>query len=756
MSTLPRQFELPDAVRQMLHQVRQRVRAYVWIEGLASLVILLGICFWVGLLFDWLLEPSPAVRRVANCVVVAASVFVLYRHLLRRAFVPLPDASLAVLLERRFDGLNDHVLTAVHLASSTASDSHYHPELVSQTRHAAEEAVRGLRAADLFQRGPLLRSVVAALALGISIGAFALLSHDVFGFWMERIRLSPEPWPRRVHLEVGGFPPDEHGLRTQRVAQDDNFELLVHAAAGDFVVPEEVEIRFRLADGRRGRDSMIRVGEAAAGNDEFQLFRYEFQPVPGSMTFDVVGGDDRVRDLHLEVVDRPELFSMEIDCVYPSYLQRPPRRLPVTGGMRIPEGTEVTLHASATKPLTKARIHTSRDDQDSELVYDRQPSESLSWEYGPLTSDEVFLVQVTDVDGVECREPYRVSLSVVPDELPQIAVRLAGIGTAITPEAAIPLAGKIADDYGLDRIWFEYQVDGGPVQERPFASQPEGRPTQSDLDTFDTRAVDESSGERAVRLRPGQKLYLSVKASDRFDLADEPRAGGSQQFGLEVVTVDRLLALLERRELSLRQRYEAIYEKATDTRNLLSRVEFSDTAGAAYERSSDASEETPTDSTDGEARRSLARRRLRIAGSLQNVAQSANEVTGIAEAFDDIHDQLVNNRIDNADLKGRLHDGIAQPLHEIGKIRMPQWEAQLQLVQERIDDPEAGAAALAESITLADEILVEMKQVLDRMLELETYNEVLSLLREIISDQERLNRKTKERQKERFENLLED
>ena len=49
-----------------------------------------------------------------------------------------------------------------------------------------------------------------------------------------------------------------------------------------------------------------------------------------------------------------------------------------------------------------------------------------------------------------------------------------------------------------------------------------------------------------------------------------------------------------------------------------------------------------------------------------------------------------------------------------------------------------------------------MRQVLDRMLELETYNEVVALLRDIISDQDEINRQTKERQKERLRSLFED
>jgi hypothetical protein len=761
MSTLTRQIELPDTVRQVLQRARQGVRIYVWLDGLARLVILLGAVFWVGLLLDWLFEPSPAVRRVALVAVAVAGVVMLYRLVFRRVFVSLPDASLAMLLERRFAQLNEHLLTTVHLASPGADLSGYHPELVSRTQAAAQEAIRGIHPKDLFHRGPLVRAIVVAAALVVSIVAFSVLSGETFAFWMSRIRLSPELWPRRVHLEVVGFPADAAGQRIHKLAQDDDFELLVHASTHDFVAPDEVEIRFRLADGRRGRDTMIRVGQAVPGKDDFQLFRYQFKHVAASMSFDVLGGDDRVRNLQLQVVDRPELFAMEIECVYPPYLGRPPARLPVTGGMRIPEGTQVTLHASSTKPLTNVRIHTSRDAEDAELKQSDQPRDELSWSYGVLSADEVLQVHVTDVDGVANRDPYRVSLSVVPDELPQIAVRLDGIGTAVTPEAVIPLAGKITDDYGLDRVWFEYQVDGGPVEQRPFARQPDGTQSVSHLDSFDTRALNEQTGQRILRLRPGQKLFLSVKAADRYDLADVPRAGSSQQFGLEVVTVAQLLALLEHRELSLRQRYEAIYEKMTDTRNLLGRVDFNAAPEAADTDSSAAAEDVsaaaPADGSDRDsaARRALARRQLRIAGSLQNVDQAANEILGIAESFDDMVNQLNNNRIDNPDLEGRLHDRIAEPLHRIGKIRMPQWEAQLQLVQQHVEDPAAAAPALAASIATADQILVEMHQVLDSMLELENYNEVLSLLREIISDQEQINQKTKERQKERLENLLE-
>ena len=59
---------------------------------------------------------APAVRLAAMVAVGVLSLWVAYRYLLRRAFVPLPAASLAVLLERRFSQLKDHLLTTVDLA----------------------------------------------------------------------------------------------------------------------------------------------------------------------------------------------------------------------------------------------------------------------------------------------------------------------------------------------------------------------------------------------------------------------------------------------------------------------------------------------------------------------------------------------------------------------------------------------------------------------------------------------------------------
>ena len=97
--------ELPPSVRRTLDAVRRRIRAYVWVQGLAITIISLGLMFWLGLAADWLFEPSPTIRRIGLIAAGCIAFYVCYRYLLRRIFVPISDTTAAVLLERRFPAL---------------------------------------------------------------------------------------------------------------------------------------------------------------------------------------------------------------------------------------------------------------------------------------------------------------------------------------------------------------------------------------------------------------------------------------------------------------------------------------------------------------------------------------------------------------------------------------------------------------------------------------------------------------------------
>ena len=105
--------QLSPAVAALLGQVQRRIRHYVWLEGGAAAVAVLGLAFWATLAVDWLFEPPRPARAAILALVAAAIVVVVFRRLGRRVFVRISDSNVATVLERRFPQLNDSLLTAV-------------------------------------------------------------------------------------------------------------------------------------------------------------------------------------------------------------------------------------------------------------------------------------------------------------------------------------------------------------------------------------------------------------------------------------------------------------------------------------------------------------------------------------------------------------------------------------------------------------------------------------------------------------------
>ncbi len=133
----------------------------------------------------------------------------------------------------------------------------------------------------------------------------------------------------------------------------------------------------------------------------------------------------------------------------------------------------------------------------------------------------------------------------------------------------------------------------------------------------------------------------------------------------------------------------------------------------------------------------------------------AFETAGVADGFDEIVAELINNRVDTEELKERLEQGIAEPLKSISGELLPRLEQRLAAAQTAYEASAASAAEpLAAAKAEADGVLKAMQAVLDRMLELESYNELVELLRGIVNDQQQLKEKTQQQQREKLRGLI--
>jgi hypothetical protein len=793
MATASLPFEIPQPVAQKVSRLRLLVRLYSLAEGLAAVAFVAGLGFWLGLAIDWMFEPSPVVRGVMWGIVGMGALVAAWRYIGRRLFAPLPDDSLALLVERRYPQLREGLVTTVQAARSWSEwegEASAEPVpgarlggslalpvtgasrelLVAASRNAAA-AMPGISLRRIFDLRPLARKGVAAFGLLVAIAIFAIAQRGAFDFYLERLRLSEQLWPRRVALTVVGFE-ERDASPAVNVARDDDFPLSVLASiTGGHVAPEEVEIRWRRpSDGGRGGGPMLKIGDAEPGRDEAQQYSYTFK-VSSDLEFDVIGGDDRIRNLRLHAVERPAITRVWLEVEYSAYMRREPRSIPVSGRAELPEGAKAVCRVEANKPLVAATVRDSTEQTDLPTKVDAAEPTMFSFEIPTAANDRVFAISLRDADGVENRDPFRLPLSVVPDQTPEASVQLRGIGTAITPQATIPLAGSVTDDYGLEETWFDYAIDEGASNRLPLRTQPDGMTNLAMTESFDLAESDPATKQPLVGVKPGQKLSLSVKARDAYDLGAEPHIGGSQRFVLDVVTASELRAILEKRELSLRQRFEAIYEKMGAVRELLDRIDLAaaapradDTAGAPESPADPGPAEGPGTKPDGAANvvaddpdRVRQRDLSRIGGTRQSATQLAFETGGVAAGFDEIVAELINNRVDTEELKERLERGISEPLKEISGELLPEFESRLEALEMAYHAGPVGAAEpLAAAKSAAESAEEAMKAVLDRMLELEEYNELVELLRGIVKDQEQLKERTQQEQREKLKGLLED
>jgi hypothetical protein len=592
-------------------------------------------------------------------------------------------------------------------------------------------------------------------------------------------------WPRKARIEVVGVEIKQSGVTqsdgnvvplrngTVKAAKGSSLGLVVRSDASQLKVPDVCVIHYETSEGDRGRVNMTRIGRV---RDGYQYYKYDGKPLDGVLSdiqFDVVGYDHRLTGHTIQVVDSPTLVEVKVACEFPDYMvdsslsQWLPRTVDYTAGMQLPQGTKITVQCRTNKPLMRVELSDPDNATSQTLSLDGSSENQMSFSTNiPALSDHWTLdVNLIDTDNVRSERPYRIHLTGIEDLPPTIDMRLRGIGSSVTPEAIVPVVGKITDDYGLSRVWIEALINDRTPAEIAFQPSATGEAEAS----VDFRI--ERSKAEGLTLQPKDKLHLTIKAKDKRTIGDGPNQAAGDHYELEVVTPDQLLTYLEARELELRRRFEHSIEEMTETREMLVRIKTSGPEQAA--QASDP-EETAAKASEGKTDAAAALREklqnawslrlLRARQSLMQSQKSAQEVLGVAASFRDIREELINNRVDTADRKERLEEQIANPLQLIGEKLFPELDRRLEKLAEAIarieqqktldKEDEATVAASQAAIDQANQILTSMDDVLKKMMDLEDFNELLDIVRSLIDDQEKLMNDAKKEQKKAVLDLL--
>lgn len=764
------------SIPSVLGGVRRRIRLYVIVQALLAAVAALAITFWVAFALDYLPvkfgrdELSREARWFLAFVAGVAAGACLYQLGLRRLFVSLPDDRLALLLERQFPHLHDSLITSVELKPDEPR-GRFAQAMLSRVHDQAGAGLVRVDLRRLFDFRPLVQ--VAALAVCAIAPAMALayFQPETMRKACERLLFfSATPWPRSTKLEVVGIdirrgdddiPVEAMEFTGTSLNAPRGADLTLKVASDTSkYVPNECTVTYWLDTGERGTAVMKRLGKPRDGKQIYVTSGVPFRRFATSIRFHVIGNDYRIEPHRLEAVESPVVTQATMDLRLPDYMVdsaafQTNERIDIPllpSGNAAPSGSALTLRFLTSKPMAEVVVR----DTESGSVVPSSLANSGTEAVASLPSFERNLaieVSLRDTDGVSAARRHRVFVAALPDKPPRVELDLTGIGAQVTPQVRMPVTVKTIDDFGLASARLDLAVDDKPPELIPVESEILERkspPLQLDVpNPLDILAMAEKSPR--WQLKPGQKLTVLAQAIDRRDIGDGPNIGLSERREFTVVSPDDLLSVLENRELTFRRRFEEIVEELTEMRDSLVRVK------AELAARGSASASTPPPATEaGEeklspevlASRQKDLRRLRCERASQQIDKSVQETGGIANGFDLLFAEMVNNRLDTRDKEGRLREQVAIPLHTIVANDFPECKTKLTELLSKIDVAPAGQSngdveACEASIVAANQLLANMDQVLQKMLDLETYNEVLDLVRDLIKTQKEVADQTK-------------
>ncbi len=748
MPPTQRDHRVTPPLRSLLDRLRRRIRAFIWGESTALAVIWVAAMFWIGLALDYLpvlagSSEMPKGGRLAWLILSAGGlIWILVKQFLSRMFVPMGDGSLAIILERYFPAFDDSLLTTVQNGGcEPIEEGEFGRELLAHTRQQAEQTSQRVALERVFNYRRLARQAGLAGLLLLSIAGYAWSARDAFGTWSRRLfLLSDETWPRRTHLESIDF---RNGVR--KVARGTDVPIRVRADANRPTPPPETcTIAYRTEEGQRGRVVMSRVGGI---RDGYQYYTYTGKPFSGIVSgvqFDIIGNDHRLRNNRVEVVESPTVIGVDVHCQMPDYTQLATRTQPWQPGLRLPKGSRIQVRAHVNKSLQAVAAVSLAGTDDAahesaitepltatpQLVAPREFTLDLPRLQQGLSID----LMLTDTDGVTSLRPFRLTLGVLDDSPPQWTAELRGIGTAITTQAEIPLVGSVTDDYGVDRAWYELEIAKQAPRVIPCLLDREGKVSH----TLDLQR--ERDAATPLRLDVGTQLTLTVKADDFYDGPEGKNVGQGERYELSVVTPDQLQALLDDRELGLRRRFEQLLVESRETRDSLIRMRSQETPA----------ELTPDNNTQ---QRLQSLRLLRVERALQFNQRAAQEMLGLAAAFQDIIAELRNNRIAAQDREKRLETSVVAPLQKVARQSCPPLDVALNALLKQLHKP-GHQQSLTRTIDHLEQIILDMEQILENMLELESFNELVDMVRSLIAEQESLLDQTKKLQRKQTLDLL--
>lgn len=536
-----RLFQIPESLQSQLDHYRTRVWSIKLLEaaGIAALAVAAGFLTVFALDRLW---DTPATIRAAAALAAVAGVLAIPYFAHRWMWRYRQPEQLARLLSHKLPRIGDQMLGVIELAHNPYEQARS-PALCQA---AIEQVAQDAKKYNFAEATPPSRYrtflSVATVFVGIA-GTLAVL-------WPAATRNAwarfAAPWSDTPRYTFAAFEP----------------------MAAEIVVPhgEPFTVTAKLSEGSLWQPSEGRAQIAPQAPLVAPLSKgaYEFQLPPqiGSGELDLRIGDYR-NEIQVDPKVRPELTAVSAEVKLPEYLGRPePLEKDVRGGaISLVKGSTVSFNATANRELASARAGDAPSKPSGEnfttdsLLVDTTREMELRW---------------TDKYGLECKQPFVLSISALDDEQPQVSCEDLPRNRVVLDTQQLVFRVHARDDFGVREVGISWKglpstmVKEPAEGERPLAAGGNDKETLELKGTF-------TASSYGIEPQPIElRLYVSDYYPDRPPVYSAPYLIYVLNAEQHAIWITEQLAKWHRQSLEVRDRELRLYETNKELRSLSS------------------------------------------------------------------------------------------------------------------------------------------------------------------------------------------
>ena len=399
-----------------------------------------------------LLMPLPgSVRIVLLIGIIGAVGYLLYRYLIQPLRVKLTPHDVALNVERKHRDLEDRLVSALQFGEAETEDpikSHLLQRLVTD----AVERTDGIDFKATIDKSKKRKHIGIAVAVLAGCALIALIFPTELNISINRL-LSPwektEPvFTTKLTVEPG----NARILRGRSLAI--NLEVTGKAA-------DKARLIYKKGDSAADTESQHQEIDMMQIEGEKHRFGYEIFNINENMEYYVTANGIESERYTVEVFDMPKVTAVEVTYTYPEYTQLNPITQQGEGNIRAVAGSQAEVRITTNKAIESATLTVEAQDPTPMLISDGRTLTTIL----DVLTDGKYTVKLLCVDGFNNQTPIEYTITAIPDEPPEVAIKEPGRDIKATKLEEVKVLAEAVDDYGVENMTLMYSVGSSEPQE---------------------------------------------------------------------------------------------------------------------------------------------------------------------------------------------------------------------------------------------------------------------------------------------------